>query len=162
MQIIGKEYRTIVPVEVISENDVQGGFSKSLINIYIYIYNKIIVTQFASAYDENHSNEIFGNISKINRTTKYKNLKKIIEDDNDPVSIGSYKILNKYKIKMIWNFYYDRENELVFNGEILLDGDAIKGTFHKNGEINVPERVYYNVDKPLPDPLIPEEGIDIL
>jgi hypothetical protein len=160
MQIRGKEYCTIVPVEVISENDVQRGVSKSLINIYIH--NKIIATQFASAYDENHSNEIFGNITKMNRTTKYKNLKKIIEDDNDPVSVGSYKVLNENKIKMIWNFYYDGENELVFNGEILLNGDAIKGTFYKNGEINVPERVYYNVDKPLPDPLILEEGEDIV
>lgn len=98
----------------------------------------------------------------MNRTTKYKNLKKIIEDDNDPVSVGSYKVLNENKIKMIWNFYYGGENELVFNGEILLNGDAIKGTFYKNGEINVPERVYYNVDKPLPDPLILEEGEDIV
>ncbi|MEJ1222648.1 hypothetical protein [Sediminicola sp. 1XM1-17] len=156
MQITGKEYRTITPIEIISENDVQGGFSKSLINIYIYIYNKNVATQFASTYNKNHSNDLFGKIPKINRAIKFKNLKKIIEDDKDPVSIGSYKLLNKNKIKMKWNYYYGENIELIFKGEILLNGDAIKGAFYKNGDINVPERVYYNIDKPLPENLIKE------
>ncbi|SIS40269.1 hypothetical protein SAMN05421766_101566 [Zobellia uliginosa] len=161
MNIIGKEYRTIVPMEVITENDVQGGYSKSLINTYLYIHDKKKVTQFASDYDRNNPNCLFGNIPVTNRNMKLENLRKIIEKGNDPVSIGKYSLLDNNKIEMKWNYYYGENIELIFKGEILLNGDAIKGTFYKNGEVSVPSRVYYNIDKPLPDPLIPEDDKDI-
>ncbi len=157
INIIGKEYRTIVPIEVITENDVQGGYNKSLINTYLYIYDNKKVTQFASDYDRNNPNYFFGNISVTNRAMKLENLRKIIEKGNDPVSIGNYSLFENKQIEMIWNYYYGENIELIFKGEILLNGNAIKGTFYKNGEINVPERVYYNIDKPLPNPLISED-----
>ena len=162
MNIIGKEYRTIVPMEVITENDVQGGYSKSLINTYLYIHDKKKVTQFASDYDRDNPNYLFGKISVTNRNMKLENLRKIIEKGNDPVSIGSYKLLKDNKIEMRWNYYHGVEIETVFIGEVLLNGDAIKGTFYENGEISVPCRVYYNIDKPLPDPLIPEDDEEIV
>ena len=46
--------------------------------------------------------------------------------------------------------------------QILLSGNAIKGTLYKNGEISVPCKVYYNIDKPLPNPLIPEDDEEIV
>ncbi|MBO3099446.1 hypothetical protein [Gelidibacter pelagius] len=86
-------------------------------------------------------------------------MKKIIEKDNDLVSIGNYSLLDNNKIEMKWSYYYGEPIELIFKGEILLNGDAIKGTFYKNGEINVPSRVYYNIDKPLPENLIEENNV---
>ena len=49
-----------------------------------------------------------------------------------------------------------------FKGEILLNGDAIKGAFYVKGEQTAPTRVYYNLDKSLPNPLIPEEDGEIV
>ena len=83
-------------------------------------------------------------------------------NDNSPISVGEYKISESNEIEMKWNFFYDEESEILFKGQILLSGNAIKGTLYKNGEISVPCKVYYNIDKPLPNPLIPEEGEDIV
>ena len=47
-----------------------------------------------------------------------------------------------------------------FKGEILLEGDAIRGFDYNKGKQVTPMRVYYNVDKPLPDVLIPEDDND--
>lgn len=159
MIIIGKEYRTLKPIEILEENDVQGGSFKILLDVYILIHDKMQVAQFTSDYDENDSNIFFGNIPQINRDIQIQNLRKTIEKNNLPALVGNYCLLDLNKIEMKWNYYYGEPIELIFKGEILLNGDAIKGTFYKNGEVNVFERVYYNIDKPLPENLIEENDV---
>tara|TARA_R110000868_G_scaffold230817_1_gene484079 strand:+ start:542 stop:1030 length:489 start_codon:yes stop_codon:yes gene_type:complete len=162
MDIIGKEFRQMTATQTLQENDVQGTIYIELIWGFLYIYNDNIVVRWSSRDKRNNNSNIYGTIQSDLSEIRKKNLIKSIEKGNDPVSIGNYSLLDNNQIEMKWNYYHGENIELIFKGEILLNGDAIKGTFHKNGEINVPERVYYNVDKPLPDPLIPEEGIDIL
>ena len=141
------------PQEVISEDDIQGTKYKSILNINIYIYSGIKVKKYVSPFNLN-SNLIFGKIPMNQSKIKRGNLNRQMEKGNDPVSIGTYEIFDENKIEMQWHFH--ETTEIVFKGEILLDGDAIKGTFYKNGEVNVSERVYYNIDKSLPDNLIEE------
>ena len=98
----------------------------------------------------------FGSINKELRKIQLANLKRQVAKGNDPISIGRYKLSDENRIEMSWHFH--GTTEIIFRGEILLDGDALKGTFYKNGKINVPSRVYYNIDKPIPDPLISEDN----
>ncbi|MEG3656469.1 hypothetical protein V5097_03590 [Arenibacter palladensis] len=161
MEIIGKEYRALKLINGKAEDDITGIFYRTNNYLYIYIYNEDLVYQ-SLINVENDFPKIFGQINKEVKKIRYSNLNYRINKENDPVSIGRYKLLKDSKIEMRWNYYYGENIELIFKGKIFLEGDAIKGTFYKNGEINVPERVYYNVDKPLPNPLIPEEGEDIL
>lgn len=162
MKIIGKEYINHLTIPSIGENDIQGTPYTYDRFINLYIYNKDLVTKGIFQEYNTKYIDIIGNIPEKNRLFRRNNMIKRVEKGNDPVSIGKYSFLDNNQIEMRWNYYYGENIDLIFKGEILLNGDAIKGTFHKNGEINVPERVYYNVDKPLPDPLIPEEGIDIM
>ncbi len=85
-----------------------------------------------------------------------------LKNDNSPISVGEYKISDSHQILMELYFFYDGESEILFKGQILLSGNAIKGTLYKNGEISVPCKVYYNIDKPLPNPLIPEDDEEIV
>ena len=161
MNLEQKEYINHLTIPSIGENDIQGTPYTYDRFIDLYIHNKDVVTKVIFQEYNTKYIDIIGNIPKKNRVLRRNNMIKRVEKGNDPVSIGAYKLLKDNKIEMIWN-YYDGENiELIFKGKIFLEGDAIKGTFYKNGEINVPERVYYNVDKPLPNPLLPEdeEGI---
>lgn len=123
-------------------------------HIYIYIYDKNNLTR--GSKDKNKVENVgdFGSIDPKLREVQISNLNKRIQKGSNPVSIGTYKIFDENKIEMRWHFH--ETTEIVFKGEVLLDGDAIKGTFYKNGEVNVSERVYYNIDKPLPDKLIEE------
>lgn len=155
MNIFGKEYRTIKPLESNIENDVQGGLLKSKSDIYIYISDNMNAIRFYSKYNRENNLEIFGNIPSSQREIQLENLNKTIKKRNDPVSIGNYKITEKDKVEIIWKYHGDIE--IIFEGQILLNGDAIRGTFYKNGEVNVPERVYYNIDKSLPNPLLEEK-----
>ncbi|MDO6515845.1 hypothetical protein [Zobellia uliginosa] len=161
MNITAKEFRTIKPFESYTENDVQGGLTKSVLDIYLYIYDNFSVMNFVADYNKQNPLEVFGNTPKEKRLVQLNNLNKSIEKGNDPVSIGKYSLLDNNQIEMKWNYYYGENIELIFKGEILLNGDALKGTFYKNGEVDIPSRVYYNIDKPLPDPLIPEDDEDI-
>lgn len=40
---------------------------------------------------------------------------------------------------MKWNFYHAEAIEIVFKGEILINGDAIKGIFYENGKVSAPQ-----------------------
>jgi hypothetical protein len=157
MNITAKEFRTIKPFESFTENDVQGGLIKSVLDTYIYIYDNFSVMKFVADYNKQNPLEVFGNTPKEKRLVQLNNLNRSIEKGNDPVSIGRYNLLKDNKIEMKWNFYHGEEIETVFKGEILINGDALKGIFYENGKISVPCRVYYNIDKPLPDPRIPED-----
>lgn len=157
MKIIGKEYRILKPINGIAEDDITGIKYKTTNYIYLYIYNEQLVNQsLINAINE--FPKVFGKIDKEIKKIRYSNINVKFKQGKDPVSIGNYKLLDNNKIEMKWNYYYGENIELIFKGEILLEGDAIKGTFYKNGEVNVPERVYYNIDKPLPENLIEEDN----
>ena len=158
MNIIGKEFRQIKSTPTIQENDVQGTMYSELIWGFIFIYNNNIVVRWSSVDRKDNNSDNFGMIQNDFSEIRKKNLIKSIEKDKDPVSIGNYKLFANNKIEMKWNFYHAEAIQIVFKGEILLEGDAIKGTFYKNGEVNVSERVYYNIDKPLPESLIEEDN----
>ncbi len=157
MKIIGKEYRILKPINGIAEDDITGIKYKTTNYIYVYIYNEQLVNQ-SLINAINDFPKIFGKIDKEIKKIRYSNINAKFKQGKDPVSIGNYKLLAKNKIEMKWNYYYGENIELIFKGEILLEGDAIKGTFYKNGELNVSERVYYNIDKPLPESLIEEDN----
>ena len=149
MKIIGKEFRHIKSCPSIQENDVQGTLYSEYLWGYIYIYDNKTVARWSSVDRDDSLIDIFGKIPNDLSNIRKKNIISSIQKGNDPVTIGNYKISDNNRIRMKWNFYH--------GGEILLNGDAVKGTFYKNGEINVPERVYYNIDKPLPENLIEEQ-----
>tara|TARA_R110002051_G_scaffold314220_1_gene391066 strand:- start:2124 stop:2612 length:489 start_codon:yes stop_codon:yes gene_type:complete len=162
MNIEQKEFINNLSIPSIGENDIQGTPYRydRFINFYIYnkdIVSKVIIQEYNTKYID-----IIGNIPKKDMVFRRNNMIKRVEKGNDPISIGNYSLLDNNKIEMIWNYYNGENIELIFKGEILLIGDAIKGAFYKNGEINVPERVYYNVEKPLPNPLITECNEDIV
>ena len=155
LQIIGKKYITLNPVKGFVENDVQGGTHEILSNQQIYIYDEKIVERSAAEYKP-HLNNIFGNVPQEIIKRRNRRIKKNIERGCDNVSIGTYEISNN-QVFMKWNGFYKMDIEWIFKGQILLKGDAIRGTFYENGTISIPERVYYNIDKPLPNPLLPDE-----
>ena len=142
MKIIGKEFRHIKSCPSIQENDVQGTLYSEYLWGYIYIYDNKTVARWSSVDRDDSLIDIFGKIPNDLSNIRKKNIISSIQKGNDPVTIGNYKISDNNRIRMKWNFYH---------------GDAVKGTFYKNGEINVPERVYYNIDKPLPENLIEEQ-----
>ena len=155
MHIIDKKFRTINPIEENLEDDVQGTKYISELNIYLYIYNHSLITRFSSDADEN-SNNIFGSFSLDQQQYQRKNLKNSIVKNNDPVSIGKYQLFEN-QILGTWNFQRgEKKFNITFKGKILLNGDALIGIFYRNGIVSVPERVYYNIDKPLPNPLLKE------
>lgn len=153
MDIVGKEYRHIESFKSKTYDDVTGKEYSYNAYIYIYIYDWETISRLVTRADYECRHE-YGNISIELRKTQLTNLNKQIKKGNNPVSIGTYKIFDKNKIEMRWHFFRGGEIEILFKGEILLNGDAIKGTFYKDGEINVSERVYYNIDKLLPEMLI--------
>ncbi|OWW26505.1 hypothetical protein B4Q04_02125 [Zobellia sp. OII3] len=161
MKIIGKEFRQMTSTPTVQENDVQGSIYTEFTWGFLYIYNDNIVVRWSSIDRKDNNGNIYGTIQNDLSEIRRKNLIKSIEKGKDPVSIGKYSLLDNNQIEMRWNFYYGEDIELIFKGEILLNGDALKGTFYKNGEVSEPSRVYYNIDKPLPDPLIPEDDEDI-
>lgn len=157
MKIENKIYRNFKSINSFINNDVQNGKNNYKAYIYLYLKDKKVFRSLKSKKELNE-NEFPLIKNKIIR----KGIENRFNNDNSPVSVGEYKISESNEIEMKWDFFYDGEWEILFKGEILLNGDAIKGTFYKNGDINVSERVYYNVDKPLPNPLIPESNEEIV
>mgnify|MGYP003543687582 FL=1 len=86
------------------------------------------------------------------------NLKKLFKNGIHPEA--SYYMIEDNKITISKNNNFDNQDEISFKGEVLLDGDAIKGEFFSKGEQTIPSRVYYNLDKALPNPLIREDDED--
>lgn len=157
MKIENKIYRNFKSIKSFIQNDVQNG--KNNYEAYIYFYlkdNKV----FRSLKSKKELNE--NEFPLIKNKIIRNGIENRFNNDNSPISVGEYKISESNEIEMKWNFFYDGESEILFKGQILLSGNAIKGTLYKNGEISVPCKVYYNIDKPLPNPLIPEEGEDIV
>ena len=159
MNIIGKEYRCITPVDGMLDHSY--GYYKIKKYVYIYIYDDMIANSYFSEINDSTVHYEFGNLSEEERITKIKNIRRIIEKGINNNAIKKYIISNGNKIEM-QRYNSDKEEwQLSFDGEILLNGDAIKGGFYYDGKQVVPLRVYYNIDKPLPDPLIPEEEEEI-
>lgn len=159
MNIIGKEFINYYAIKSKGEDDVQGTSYNYDAFIDLYIYNSDVVSRSLFQEFETNTIEIIGNLSEKNISRRRLNIIKTIEKNQDRSSIGNYE-LRDTKIKMIWKFQRGEEDiTIIFKGEILLDGDALKGTFYNNGVVNISERVYYNIDKPLPDPLIKEDNI---
>ncbi|WP_194767354.1 hypothetical protein [Tamlana sp. I1] len=92
-----------------------------------------------------------------NKETVKQTLNRSIESGNDP-TVKEYQIDKNTIIMTETNI--DGKVIVRFKGEILLDGDAIRGVFYNKGEQVTPMRVYYNVDKPLPNPLLPDNDIN--
>ena len=155
MNIIGKEYRDLKSSNSIQENDVQGTLYSEYIYRHLYIYDEQIATRWSSKDRKDEFSDIFGSLDMNLKKQRKNNLNRSIALGNDPISIGNYEVFNKNKIEIIWRFH--ENTEIIFKGQVLLNGDALIGIFYKNGEINVPERVYYNIDKPLPEPLLKEK-----
>jgi len=162
MELIGKTYRckTAIPHRIY--NDVQPGSAVTDIYIYIYIYDKQLVLSYftyAKGTDEYliKSNNQTNKFEPVDRKQKTKNLIQRIEDGTDS-SVRNYQVDNN-EITVIQK-NNEGQDELRFKGEILLKGDAIRGIDYNKGKQVTPMRVYYNVEKPLPNILIPEGDND--
>lgn len=158
MEIVGKEYRNIKPILSKGEDDVQGTIFSYEKLIYIYIYDERIVSSAFNHADDSNINE-FGVIPKKVLKMRRDNINKRIEKENDD-SIGKY-FVDDNKIRIEWKPLYDKINVITFEGSILLNGDAIKGKFYKNNIELEPERLYFNINKPLPKELIRESDNDV-
>lgn len=157
MQIIGKEYRCITPVRGELVNDGECGTYMAKEFIYIYIYDNKNADSYFSEIKDSTVHDVFGKISRKQRELKKNNIRSIFEEGHNKSTIRKYKTSTNNQIEM-QKFNHDKKEwQLSFVGEILLNGDAIKGRFYHDGKQVVPLRVYYNIDKPLPDPLILEE-----
>jgi len=153
MKLVGKEYRCINPIPSHYHGDVQDVLVEYNAFIYIYIYDEEIALR--STTNALHiDTSRFGNLNEGLRKTRLKNIRRRIEVNKSPSSISKYK-LDGLSISMSWVI---RDMEISFEGNIMLEGDAIKGTFFKNGKVNVQEQVYYNIEKPLPTNLIENDA----
>ena len=128
----------------------------------IYIYDKQLALSYityAERTDEYliKSNNKTNTFEPVDRTIKRKNINRRIQNGTDS-SVKNYQISNN-EITIIQK-NSGGQDELRFKGEILLEGDAIRGFDYNKGKQVTPMRVYYNVDKPLPDVLIPEDDND--
>ena len=157
-ELIGKTYRckTAIPHRIY--NDVQPGSAVT----DIYIYDKQLVLSYftyAKGTDEYliKSNNQTNKFEPVDRKQKTKNLIQRIEDGTDS-SVRNYQVDNN-EITVIQK-NNEGQDELRFKGEILLKGDAIRGIDYNKGKQVTPMRVYYNVEKPLPNILIPEGDND--
>lgn len=157
MEIIGKEYRCITPVHGELVNDGECGTYLAKEYIYIYIYDNKNADTYFSEIKDSTVHDVFGKISRKQREKKKNNIRTIFKEGHNKSTIRKYKTSANNQIEMQKYNYDKKEWQLSFVGEILLNGDVIKGRFYNNGKQVVPLRVYYNIDKPLPDPLIPEE-----
>ena len=122
-------------------------------NIYIYIYSNHIASNYFSDKENvdrflNNNNNGTKFFEPINREKQTVNLIRSIESGNDP-TVKEYHINNN--IIRMTETDNDNQVNLRFKGEILLNGDAIRGVFYNKGKKVTPMRVYYNVDKPLPN-----------
>mgnify|MGYP000093887181 CR=1 FL=1 len=161
MEITGKQYRCYHSISYFRENDIQGGGAFDEKYIYIYIYNGTSATTYFSRKKEvdntlrihNNGTNLF---EPFDREIQIQNLNKSIKSGND-TRLKKYKILKNKNLEMKWRNPETNEMDLVFKGEILLNGDAIKGVFYNKGKQATPLRVYYNVGEPLPGTLIPEK-----
>jgi len=158
MEIIGKEFRCKNSLTLSTEVGYQDKYYDYLGYIYIHIYNAELVFIMQGKKDRAH---IIGDYGKINpdvRKTKIENIKKLFKNGIHPAA--SYYVREGMNILITEKNNFENETEINFKGEIMLEGDAIKGAFFVKGEQTIPSRVYYNLDKPLPNPLLEEEQDD--
>lgn len=153
MNIVGKRYRSINEVDLLSEVGFRNQYYKHKGYIYIYIYNSNLLFTSSKELDQAIRMGSFGKANHDLAKTIEINLKKRLKNNNHPAgnhySVKDRKyLLVEHKSKSQSGYY--------FKGEILLNGDALRGTFYNNEEVTVSEQVYYNLEKPLPNPLIPE------
>ena len=109
MNLEQKEYINHLTIPSIGENDIQGTPYTYDRFIDLYIHNKDVVTKVIFQEYNTKYIDIIGNIPKKNRVFRRNNMIKRVEKGNDPVSIGTYRLLKDNKIEMTWN-YYDGEN----------------------------------------------------
>ena len=160
MEIIGKEFRCLYDIILTSEVGFRENYYAHDGYYYIHIYDEKLL--FISSGRKERS-EIIGDFGKLNleqKNIRMQNLKKLFKNDFHPAA-SHYQIKNE-TIMIAKKNNFEKEVEIIFKGKILLEGDAIKGAFYVKGEQTVPTRVYYNLDKPLPNPLIPEDDEEIV
>jgi len=161
--ILHKRFRCNTAIPYIIYNDVQPGSFPGKKYIYIFIYNEKIASHYFSDTDNvdkyiNLNNDQSIKFEPINWVKQTVNLIRSIESGND-LTVKEYQIKNN--IITITESSNDDQINLRFKGEVLLEGDAIRGVFYNEGKQVTPMRVYYNVDKPLPDPLLPDNNINV-
>jgi len=159
MSILRKRFRCNNAIPYMIYNDVQPGSFLGKKYIYIYIYNEKLASHYFSEADNvdkyiKQNNDQSIKFEPVNRVKQTVNLIRSIESGNDP-TVKKYQINNS--IITMTESSNDGQVNLRFKGEILLNGDAIRGVFYNEGKQVTPMRVYYNVDKPLPDPLLQDD-----
>jgi len=150
MNIKHKQYRNIIPL-VSFDNYHQDYIKKDDIFQYFYFYSSYAISSKESVFQSNQIN-IFQNRISNNREEPEE-----FEISKENSIYHSYYIEND-NVSIIWKPYIKGKKIIMeFKGKILLKGDAIQGTTFRNGIPVFPERVYYNINKPLPNNLIENE-----
>lgn len=160
MEIIGKEFRCLQSVTLTSEVGFRDRYYEYDGYYYLNIYDEKIVFISSGKKERSYTIGDFGNVNIEQKIVRTQNLKKLFKNGIHPAA-SYYRIEGKNIIISKKNNFNDK-NKINFKGEILLNGDAIKGAFYVKGQQTVPTRVYYNLDKPLPNPLIPEDNDEIV
>lgn len=150
MRIIGKEFRSVRPILSHYVGEMRDILVEYEAFVYIYFYDEEIALRRITDAKNVDASE-FGNLNESHRITRLKNIHKRVEMDGSKSS-RNYKLSNR-DIKIFWD---SRDSKITFEGTVMLNGDAIRGTFFKNEKINISERVYYNIQKSLPEKLIDE------
>tara|TARA_R110000868_G_scaffold411299_1_gene702912 strand:- start:1236 stop:1724 length:489 start_codon:yes stop_codon:yes gene_type:complete len=152
INIENKTFSTSIFRKTIEENDVQGTPYEAISLSSIEIYNHNIALRYSTSPDIKNINNNFDiKFTEEQRIFRNKNIKRLVEQGNDPVTIGKYKIIENNKIVIIWNFFYERQIEIIMECEILLNGDAIKVVESRNGIKCIEPVIYYNIENPLPE-----------
>jgi len=150
MKLTSKEYRHIDPYISKQQDDVQGTVYEEKMFSFLFFFEKGKCARYSSSLSTMKQVDVFGKTHAKKRKKKLEQFGNYLSKNKDPVTVGHYKCEGD-KITMNWEF---RNTKIVFKGQVMLKGDAIKGAFFKNGKVNNQERVYYNMAKPLPDILI--------
>ena len=149
--IVGKKYRCKTPLDITTEGDYRNKQQthKGFYSIYLFDKHNLFIASLRIEHLAKVGDFGSGNLEA--RRIGDENIKKLFKDGVHPAA-SSYEVCEDNTIIV------SKRNRTLFKGKILLNGDAIRGVFYgHNDTITIPSRVYYNVDIPLPNPLLLDE-----
>ena len=148
MNIQYREYRNLIPLVSVG-NEYQNHYYKNDVFYQIYFLDKYAIVYTIDVSKVKDFN-IFG---KNNH--RIKKIKPKDAEVNKINSVYHNYTINSNKLSIVWEPYVNNKKiKMEFKGDILLNGDAILGTFYENDIPIFPKKVYYYISKPLPNDLI--------